>query len=164
MEGEGPFIGWCGPPENSSSVEAAKKFISDSISRWKAAFDPLWKRLELESQPIHLPAAILNIQVKYIGFDLLASSNDDQTVFDSHTDDFLEMIDLVQYVVDNSESKRCHFHLESQVVLPLCITALRCRDKDHSNESPLTDIEVSTSRGYFGWFISWSGDSMGSRA
>jgi hypothetical protein len=129
MEGEGPFIGWCGPPENSSSVEAAKKFISDSISRWKAAFDPLWKRLELESQPIHLPAAILNIQVKYIRFDLLASSNDDQTVFDSHTDDFLEMIDLVQYVVDNSESKRCHFHLESQVVLPLCITALRCRDK-----------------------------------
>lgn len=130
MEGEGPFIGWCGPSENSSSVMTAQKFISDSISRWKVAFDPLWKRLELESLPTRLPAVILNVQVKYIGFNLLASTTDDQTVFDSHTDEFLELIDLAQYVVDNSESRRRHFHLESQVVLPLLITALKCRDKN----------------------------------
>jgi len=130
LEGEGPFIGWCGPSENSSSVVAAQKFISDSISRWKAAFDPLWKGVELESQHMRLPAVILKLQVNYIAFDLLASSIDDQTIFDSHTDDFREMIELAQYVLGASESGRRHFHLESQVVLPLCITALRCRDKD----------------------------------
>jgi hypothetical protein len=130
LEGEGPFIGWCGPAENSSSTVAAQQFISDSISRWEAAFVPLWKELRFESQSTRLPAVILNLQVKYIRFDLLASSTDDQTVFDSYTDDFLEMIDLAQYVFENNESRRNHFHLESQVVLPLCITAFRCRDKD----------------------------------
>lgn len=131
LEGEGPFLGWCGPSKNSSSTVAAQKFISDSISRWVAAFDPLWKKCEFESHPIRLPAVILNLQVKYIGFDLLASSTDDQTIFDNYTEDFLEMTDLAEYVLENSGARRSkrYFHLESQVVLPLCITALKCRDK-----------------------------------
>jgi hypothetical protein len=127
--GEGPFLGWCGPSDISSTTVVAQKFISDSISRWITAFEPLWKTLKFESNSIRLPAVILKLQVTYIRFDLLASSIEYQTIFDNYTDDFREMTDLVQYVLENSKSTKHHFHLESQVVLPLCITALRCHDR-----------------------------------
>ena len=69
---EGPFLGWCGPSDIPSSTVAAPQFILASISRWIAAFDPLWESLKLESNSTRLPAVILNLQVKYIRFDLLA--------------------------------------------------------------------------------------------
>lgn len=119
--------GWWG--EVPSSTMAYQQSLSTDILRWKAAFQPLWKKLKADGHSTRLLAVILNLQVKTMSFALLVPCIKDEATFDDYNKDFLEIIDLAEDVLKNSKSTRHSFLLDTHVVIPLFVTAHKCRDR-----------------------------------
>jgi hypothetical protein len=60
---------------------------------------------------------------------LLVPCIEDEAKFDDYVDDFVEITDLAEYVLMNSESSRPSFLLDTNVVIPLLVTGHKCRDR-----------------------------------
>lgn len=113
----------------SSTARAVQQSIFADILRWKAAFEPLWKRLKLGGHSTRVPAAMLRLQIKTMCMALLVPCVENEEKFDAYADEFIEITDLAEYVLINSESKRHNFLLDTNVLIPLLVTGHKCRDR-----------------------------------
>jgi hypothetical protein len=119
--------GWWG--EVSSSTMAIQQSISADLLRWKAAFEPLWKKLKFGGHSTRLPAVMLKLQIKTMSLALMVPCVKDETIFDDYKNDFLDITNLAEYVLVNSKSTRHSFVLDTNVVIPLLVTGQKCRDR-----------------------------------
>jgi hypothetical protein len=90
-----PVNGWYG--ERSSCVVAIQQSILMDISRWQAAFEPLWKRLKAKNDPSLMIAAMLQMHQKSAFAALIQVCIEDEEKFDIYNDVFAEIVDLAEY-------------------------------------------------------------------
>jgi hypothetical protein len=94
--------------------------------------EPLWSRLKPQNKPSDLfPAALMRVRVLGAIMGCITITIADEEDHDHYHDDFKAMVDLSEYllVVMNSEiSKGPLFNFDSYTVIPLFLTALKCRD------------------------------------
>ena len=120
---------WWGPWNSARGpTRAIYEVLSSDICRWNNAFKPLWTKLKTTGQATRVPASLLKLQILGMSLALLVAGINDEASFDEHTNDFLEVTNLAEYVLENSKSARHKFFLDTHVVLPLYVTAHKCRN------------------------------------
>lgn len=128
--------GWhsCSEPKVLATLES---MAADSM-RWKTAFAPLWKRLKEENNPSDLfPAALMRNRIvsALMGCTVPLVANEED--FDHHLDEFRVMVEMSEYMLGTLDGqgtqkakhfKRPAFNFDSYTVIPMFLTALKCRD------------------------------------
>jgi hypothetical protein len=125
-----PMNGWWGC-RDEKVLATLERMHTDAL-RWRAAFWPLWTRLKAKNNSSQLfSAALMRIRVvsALMGCTVITVANEED--HDRYYDDFKAIVDLSEYMLDilNSEiSKDLLFNFDSYTVIPLFLTALKCRD------------------------------------
>jgi len=117
---------WWGEDLSSQAMPFYKSIYHD-ILLVGAAFEPLWEKVKDDESPDHLAAAGLRLQITAMRLSLLICVQD-EAEFDAYNDEFLDIIDLAEYILQRIKPTRHNFRIDTLVVVPLFQTALKCRD------------------------------------
>lgn len=125
-----PVNGWFG--ERSSRVVTIQQSIIADITRWEAAFEPLWKRLKAKNDPSLMVAAMLRMHQRSAFTALLQVCIEDEEKFDDYKDTFAEIVELAEYslnILEAAKSTAPKFQFDSHIVIPLHMVGHKCRDR-----------------------------------
>ncbi|KAE9375401.1 hypothetical protein N431DRAFT_200317 [Stipitochalara longipes BDJ] len=132
-----PINGWWGCRE-PKVLATLNRMAADSMI-WRTAFAPLWKRVKEQNIPSDLfPAALMRNRVlsSHIGCVVPTAKEED---FDHYHEDFQIMIEMSEYMLrileatgdklkEARNTKTPKFNFDSYTVIPMFLTALKCRD------------------------------------
>jgi hypothetical protein len=125
-----PMNGWWGV-KDSHILGILENMITDGV-RWKAAFEPLWSRLKTEKHQSDLfLAALMRLRVETALFGSTIPCISDEKEYDNYYETFTTMVDLAEYLLEDlvpKWSKSPKFNFDSYSIIPLCLTAQKCRD------------------------------------
>jgi hypothetical protein len=122
--------GWWGV-KDSHILAILESIITDGM-RWKAAFAPLLVRLKIENnQPDLFIAALMTIRVEFAVLGSTISCVSSEEEYDNYHDTFTTLVELAEYLLEDlipKWSKSPKFNFDSYSVIPLFLTAQKCRD------------------------------------
>ena len=119
---------WCPIP---NSVQASYESLLSMLRRWNVAFEPVWQILRYADYTIRVPAVQLLLDNRYMFLEMtMTVETVDETAFDDHVELFSDITTFAEYVIERSETAKREFVLQHQTILPLWMTACKCR---HSN-------------------------------